>query len=55
MVERETLKLYFGVPARLMTTDDFAAEYECEAEYLDRLGLLSYDERVAIVVECAVE
>ena len=53
--EREALKLYFGVPACLMMADDFAAEYESEAEYLDRLGLLSDEERAAIVVKCAAE
>ena len=55
MAEREALEFYFGVPACLMTADDFAAEYESEAEYFDRLGLLSDDERAAIVVKCAAE
>ena len=55
MSEREALELYFGVPACLMMADDFADEHESEAEYLDRLGLLSDEERAAIVVKCAAE
>ena len=55
MSEREALEFYFGVPACLMMADDFADEHESEAEYLDPLGLLSDDERAAIVVKCAAK
>lgn len=52
---REACKLYYGMPVCLMTRDDFDAEYESEADYLDRLGLLTDNERAALAVKCAEE
>ena len=41
-------RLYFGKPNRLMTRDDFDAEYESESEYLGRLGVLTDRERTSL-------
>lgn len=40
-------ELYFGKPACLIVPDDFEAAFESELDYLDRLGLLDYEERAA--------
>lgn len=55
VANRAAYKLYFGKPSCLMTADDFEAAYESEAEYLDRLELLTDDERAVLVIQCAAE
>ncbi|NQU23106.1 MAG: hypothetical protein HQ567_17650 [Candidatus Nealsonbacteria bacterium] len=45
---RETMyQLSYGTPNSLCMRDDFEAEYETELDYLDRLGLLTENERTA--------
>lgn len=41
----QAYKLFRGMPNCLFTRDDFAAEWESEAAYLDRLGLLTPAEK----------
>ncbi|MBN2559398.1 MAG: hypothetical protein JXQ75_00510 [Phycisphaerae bacterium] len=55
VADREAYKLWFGKPGCLMVLDDFHAVYEAEAEYLDRHGLPTEDERAALVVHCVAE
>ena len=48
IAEREAYRLNFGEPNSLMTLDDFSAVYECEAEYLERLVLLTDAEQCVL-------
>jgi len=43
--KRHAYDLHFGVPRIVSGDDMFAAKYESEAEYLERLGLLTEAER----------
>ena len=45
---KETEKLFFGMPNYLMVEDDADAEYESEADYLERLGELTDEELDAL-------
>jgi len=45
---REAYKLHYGQPACLMVRDDLEAEYEPEADYLARLGLMPPEEAEAV-------
>ena len=41
-------ELFYGCPRALITQEDFKAQYESELQYLDRLGLLTDEERKEI-------
>ncbi len=45
---RDAYRLWFGKPSSLIGLDDFGAVYETEVEFLERLGLLTNDERLAL-------
>jgi len=45
---RRVMRLSFGMPCVFITPDDWEATFELEAEYLDRLGLLTPAERKAL-------
>ncbi len=46
--EQNAYRLSYGKPNAFCVSDDFTAEYETEAEFLQRLGLLTGAERQAL-------